>query len=58
MTDSKTENDKLKDEVKNLKAELNLAQKHRNKIEKVLKQASDSLVIALSVIIDFIFIKK
>ena len=35
--------------MSHIKSELDKAQKHRLKIEKVLKQASDSLVLALSV---------
>ena len=49
LTDVNIENEKLKDDVRVLKSDLESTIKHRNKVEKVLKQASDALVMALSV---------
>ncbi len=49
LTEASSENEKLKEEVKYLKTDLDAAIKHRTKIEKVLKQASDALVMSLSV---------
>ncbi len=49
LTDVNGENDKLKEDIRVLKSDLESSIKHRNKVEKVLKQASDALVMALSV---------
>ena len=49
VSNSVTDSERLEEELKNTRSELDKSLKHRLKIEKVLKQASDSLVLALSV---------
>ena len=49
MSNVEEDNQKLNAKIKNLENDLEQLNKHRKKVERVLKHATDSLVIALSV---------
>lgn len=49
MKNIQKENQDIKEQIKNIEAELESSIKYRKNIEKILKQVTDTLVIALTV---------